>query len=215
MKNIITSIFPLLIFGGLYQSYSFKPNLIEKRNNRYSRTEIRPYLNLNNAERNSFNEKFICKKKLCSDTLTNHFVRFLCFASPNESNANFSVSLKKMSPLSAETEPLVDVMNSYEKNFVVNDTIYLKFKRYVVQRRTALNQNVDNIRHQNFILEINIDSYHRYYLDDKQSITFINDFIKYLNKNKIKGQYYNILNWIVEKAKYNIKYPNRPNGDPN
>ena len=150
-----------------------------------------------------------------NDSLNNHFVRFLCFSVPNESNANFSVSLEKLSLPNTETEPLVDVMNNYETNIVVNRAVYLKFKEYILCAKNNLNQDLEQIRHNNYILEINVDSDHKYYLDDRQSISFINGFKQYLAKNELSGSYNKFLSLIESKAEYSIKYPKTNSKDPN
>jgi len=158
--------------------------------------------------------------RVVGNDLNKHFIRFVFFASlpPIDNVAstspNYSISLEKLAPPNHKTEPLDKWLNYPENNMVVDTSIYLLFKNYILLHENELSKHYYINHHDYSILEINIDFQHRYYLNKQQSVSFLSAFDVYLESKKIDLCYYDPLVYITLTAPDALD-PLLPVQDPN
>lgn len=125
--------------------------------------------------KNSFSE---------TDTLNKHFVRFLCMGDLNLGDPSISISMREIPPPSVLNEPVVTSVYCTERNQIVDTLTYLRVKGYILGHQNELKGDRPEQDKYGFLLIVDIDFKHRYFIQAKKAKYFITNLMKYL---KVKG----------------------------
>jgi hypothetical protein len=126
------------------------------------------------------------------DITNKNFVRFLCLGEFG-GGANFSVSLEKITPPNSKTEPFTTFRDWRETDILVDNFTYSKFKNYFLTHKYQSHTNSKKKKENQ--LEINIDFKYRSYIPADDAIIILKNFIKYIQQEKIQGNFTEQLNY--------------------
>jgi hypothetical protein len=123
-----------------------------------------------------------------TDTLNKHFVRFLCMTDLKLGNPSISISADQIPPLSVVNEPVVTQIYCTEKNERVSTKTYIKIKNYILKHKCELIGDKSEQDKYGFLLIIDVDFKHRYFIQAEKTKAFLTKLEKYLERDGIANQ---------------------------